>query len=376
MKPLYPLTRTAIRLATLFLLFLTTFGTGFPPSTLAPAHAAGERIVEMEGVATWAGDEEKARLAAINDAKWRAVRQVLGHGVGTAEVNDYVKTYRVIGGGREGERYVVRLAVTVLGRPDSQIDKKMLRWGGNPRIMVVIPETSFGRRIPDPAAETELIKNLTEAGFRVIESSDVARIRYSTDMNRIIKEADIAAMKRMGAKYHCDILIAGEAFSDTVNSPMRGYNAAEARVEAKAFIVDTGEILAADGESAGGSALSESVAHKTALKNSATLLCDYFVPRIKEKITAESRTISIRLTGVRSSTQLYNLQAALMKVAGVSSVQRRNYVTDRLVANLDVETNLLTDQLSRQLELIKNPRLKVVSSTGQKIEVRVMRASQ
>jgi len=364
-----------VRYTALFLgLACITLATAEYSTAIVHAAEIAERVVEMEGVGTWNGNEEKARNAAIADAKWRAVRHVRGKSMNDSQINDYVKTYRVIGGGREGSRYVVRLAVTVLDRPDSKMDKKMLRWGGNPRIMVVVPETLIGRpRVPDPAAETEIIKMLIEAKFRVLESSDIARFRYSRELEQIIEKPDVSAIKRAGAKYHCDILIIGEAFSEAVDSPIQGYRAAEARVEVKAFVVDTGEIIAACAETAGGNALGEATAGKEALKNAGTLVSDCLIPRIKDDRTGGSKTYNIRISGLRSAQQLYNLEAAFNKIAGVSSVQRRNYVSDRGVANLEIETNLLNAQLSRQLGLVKTARLRVISSTGQQINLAIKR---
>jgi hypothetical protein len=151
--------------------------------------------------------------------------------------------------------------------------------------MVVVPETLLGRpRVPDPAGETELIRCLVEANLRVLDASEVARIRYSAEMGHIIKEADLKAMKALCTRYHCDLFIAGEAFSEQVNErPAHDVVpiSARARIEVKAFDVATGEILAANAAVAGATDLAPAVAGKTALQNAATELAAYLVPRIK-----------------------------------------------------------------------------------------------
>jgi hypothetical protein len=152
--------------------------------------------------------------------------------------------------------------------------------------MVVVPETLLGRpRVPDPAGETELIRQLVEAKFRVIESSEIARIRYSTEMGNILKEADIPAMKALASRYGCDIFVAGEAFSELVAAPAGSTGVtARARIEVKAFIVQTGEILAADGTVGGAGDQTPAIAAKTALKNAATEMTHYLVTKIRAAI--------------------------------------------------------------------------------------------
>lgn len=159
----------------------------------------------------------------------------------------------------------------------------------NPRIMVVVPETLLGRaRVPDPAGETELIRRLVDAGFLVIESSEVARVRYSSEMGHIIKEADIKAMKALCAQYHCNIFVAGEAFSEQVNQPAPHSSeniSARARIEVKAFIVSTGEIIAANAGVGSAADSTPAIAGKTALQVAAAQLADYLLPRLKGAIS-------------------------------------------------------------------------------------------
>jgi len=162
----------------------------------------------------------------------------------------------------------------------------------NPKIMVVVPETLLGRpHVPDPAGETELIRRLVEARLLVLDASEVASIRYSNEMGHIIKEADIKAMKALCSKYRCDLFVAGEAFAEQVNERPAHEVApisARARIEVKVFIVETGEILAANAAIDGATDMTPAIAGKTALQNAAAKLAEYLVPRIQASI-AEGR---------------------------------------------------------------------------------------
>lgn len=260
-------------------------------------------------------------------------------------------------------------------QPDNDTVGKQLRLSDNPRVMVVVPETLLGRpHVPDPAGETELIRRLLEAKLRVVESSDVASIRDSEQMGRIIDQADVGTMKALGAKYRCDILIAGEAFAEEImDAPFPGFQSARARIEVKAFIVDTGEILAAHAESAGGMDLTPAVAGKKALQNAACLLAKYLVPRIKEGIIASTKVISVQIANLYSASQLDCLEATLRHIAGVETVQRRSFDAAAGMAALDVETNLKTAQLSKELIELREPLLIVKASSGQSLEAEVVR---
>jgi len=185
----------------------------------------------------------------------------------------------------------------------------------NPRIMVVVPETLLGRaRVPDPAGETELIRRLTEARLQVLDASEVARIRYSDEMGHIVKEADIKAMKALCAQYHCDLFVAGEAFSEQVNERPAHEVApisARARIEVKVFIVETGEILAANAAVDGATDMTPAIAGKTALQNAAAKLAEYLVPRIQAAI-AEGRVVPpVPVVPWRAEHPPYQLYGAL-----------------------------------------------------------------
>lgn len=156
-----------------------------------------------------------------------------------------------------------------------------------PELWWSCPKPCSAGRVPDPAGETELIRRLVESNLRVLDASEVALIRYSQEMGHIIKEADVKAMKALCRRYHCDLFIAGEAFSEQVNErPAHDVVpiSARARIEVKVFIVESGEIIAANAAVSGATDQAPAVAGKTALQNAATELAEYLVPRIKTAI--------------------------------------------------------------------------------------------
>ncbi len=151
--------------------------------------------------------------------------------------------------------------------------------GGAPSVMVIIPEVHIQRRIPDPAGETEIIRQLIEAGFRVVDPSVYDAIRGS---ERLANAQDNASAARdIGREFGADIVIIGEAFSERSQSnTQNGLISCRARVEARAVRTDDATIIAANGLHAGGAEITESGSSKQALKNAGALMADYFLSKM------------------------------------------------------------------------------------------------
>jgi curli biogenesis system outer membrane secretion channel CsgG len=157
-----------------------------------------------------------------------------------------------------------------------------LNQGGNgPSVMVIIPEVHITRRVPDPAGETEIIKTLINAGFKVLDPSVYNAIRDSDELSNAVKNQDAAAASRIGARFGADIIIFGEAFSESTGM-QNGMQSCRARVEARAVSTYNAQILGADGKHAGGTDNSELVAGKAALRNAGTQMGAYFVNTLCE----------------------------------------------------------------------------------------------
>ncbi len=153
--------------------------------------------------------------------------------------------------------------------------------GNGPTVMVIIPEVHITRRVPDPAGETEIIKTLINAGFKVLDPSVYKAIRDSEELGNAVKNQDAAAASRIGARFGADIIIFGEAFSESTGI-QNGMQTCRARVEARAVSTYNAQILGADGQHAGGIDNAELVAGKAALRNAGAQMGAYFVNTLCE----------------------------------------------------------------------------------------------
>ncbi|HEY3378703.1 MAG TPA: CsgG/HfaB family protein [Armatimonadota bacterium] len=224
------------------------------------------------------------------------------------------------------------------------------------RIMIVVPEVHIGRRAPDPAGETELIKMFTEAGCRVVDQSQYAAIRDTPDMEEAIKDPTGVQARNLIAKYGADILIVGEAFSERAEGGTRGLISCRARVEVRAVTTrgDARILAACDGvESAMDTA--ELIAGKSALRKAGHVAGSYLLKRLvggdahgDPTPSAEPRkpTIAIAPFANRSRWQAaeWKLEQQIPDLITVSLVANRNLaVIDR--ASVEQTVGLQTDQL-------------------------------
>lgn len=156
---------------------------------------------------------------------------------------------------------------------------------GCPTVAVVIPETLIIRQIPrpvpDPAAETAIIKHFLEYGFNVVDLVHVKLLRAAPqglartqELARKAMAGDQVAIRELAGRDGpgADVLVVGEAVSTvTVFEALRipgqpRLQDGRARVEVRAIRVATGQILAAEAFHTGGIDFSEELAGKKSLE--------------------------------------------------------------------------------------------------------------
>ncbi|MBR3746434.1 MAG: hypothetical protein IKN27_05675 [Selenomonadaceae bacterium] len=197
----------------------------------------------------------------------------------------FVTDYTIVNREQISGTWRVTINATVDDQPNSKLMNELTRLGiinvqlRNPKIAVYVPESHIQYRVPDPAGETAIVKALINAGFsNVIEVG--ARLNISNPLNMTA-----AQMSQAAQQFGADIMIVGEAFSEGVGDPGQwlpgnqrtNMQACRARVEAKMFIVRTGQIIAADGKFGSAYDNSQAVASKKALAAAGQLMGEYLL---------------------------------------------------------------------------------------------------
>jgi curli biogenesis system outer membrane secretion channel CsgG len=200
----------------------------------------------------------------------------------------------------------------------------------SPKVMVIIPEYHIQMPIPDPAGETEVIRKLLEAGFKVIDPSVYATIKTGLKFKDAAKDPMVAVA--LGRDFGADIVIFGEAFSQAASRD-NGIFTCRARVEAKAVRTDNAEIIATNGGQAGGQDIAESTAAKSALRNAGSMLVDYLLGQFCKsdlsfsKATTNIKTVSAKSESAKSENiSSKNANSTNVSITGISFTKFNNLI--------------------------------------------------
>jgi SH3-like domain-containing protein len=152
------------------------------------------------------------------------------------------------------------------------------------RIMVILLETSQGRRVPDPAGEKAMVRQLLQSGLSVVDQEHVQRIRDSEQVRKAVA-GDREAVRSLGQRHGADVLIVGEASSEQALSGgvLGQLVSVRAHVDARALRMDTGDMVTTDGQSASGVDLVESGASRKALEEAAKKWVETNLPRLRQR---------------------------------------------------------------------------------------------
>jgi hypothetical protein len=216
--------------------------------------------------------------------------------------------------------------------------------------MVIIPEQHLQRRdIPDPAAETAIIRQFVENDFWMVDQSQIEEIRYHDEL-RMALQGDNNQAITIGKQFDAEVLIIGEAFSQRANFSSQGLVECNARVEARAIRVDTGQILATHGLTATAIDISEEIASKKSLAEAGQNMGDYLMREIARKWkSASAQSIRVKLTNVDFRQLILFEQMLKEKVENVRRFHRRSFDVIRKTAEIDVDVEGETQSLSTEL---------------------------
>jgi len=249
----------------------------------------------------------------------------------------FVNEYTVLSREQRGELWYVTINATVDDKPDSKLMNELTRLGiinvqlRNPKIAVYVPEQHLNYNVGGSGGETAIVRTLLNAGFNFVTEVGTG-LNYQSPMSM-----NVAQMKAAAEKFGVDIMIVGESFSEGVGD-MGNYlpgnqktnmRACRARVEAKMFIVRTGQVIAADGKYGSAYDNSEAIAAKKALTSAGEQMGNYFVEQITGMYTSRQ---GVELVVYGADFSKINLvQSALGRISRVKNFNLSNYENGRAV---------------------------------------------
>lgn len=324
---------------------------------------------------------------ALNDALRNAVEQAVGTLVDSQTlsqnseiVNDeiytksqgFVQDYDILNQEQNNGQTVLTVKATINTAPDSALMNKLQKLKlihiiKDPRIAVIIPEYHITRKIPDPAGETAVIRKLREAGFtRILDHKQIEENRYR-NVIKAINEGNTKDALALATKYHLDYLITGEGFSEYVGDIQgSGVISCRARVEARLFKVDTGEIIAANGFHMGGVDITESAAAKAALNNAGEAMGDYMVEQLMAYASNPEKGLQLLVKGVPSFNKISILEENLKQIHGMKEVYIRDYSGG--IATIDLNYTGSAKTLAAALEKLSDISLNVTEVSNGSVQ--------
>ncbi|MCR5834749.1 MAG: hypothetical protein K6G55_08905 [Selenomonadaceae bacterium] len=249
----------------------------------------------------------------------------------------FVNEYRVTNREQTPNGWRVTINAVVDDTPNSKLMGELTRLGiinvqlRNPKIAVYVPEHHIQYRVPDPAGETAIVKALINAGFsNVVEVGTGLNYQKPMSMNA-------AQMRQAAQAFGADIMIVGEGFSEgvgDVGNYLPGHQrtnmqACRARVEAKMFIVRTGQIIAADGMYGSSYDNSQAIASKKALAKAGESMGNYLVQQITGMYTSRQGVEVVVLAPDFSKVNA--VQSALGGISHVKNLNLSSYENGRAV---------------------------------------------
>ena len=281
----------------------------------------------------------------------------------------FINEYRVLS--REqtsGGGWLVTINATVDDQPNSKLMNELTRLGiinvqlRNPKIAVYVPEQHLNYNVGGGSGgETAIVKTLLNAGFNFVTEVGTG-LSYQNPMSM-----NVAQMKAAAEKFGVDIMIVGESFSEGVGdlgnylpgNQRTNMQACRARVEAKMFIVKTGQVIAADGKYGSSYDNSEAIAAKKALASAGEQMGNYFVEQITGMYTSR-QGVEVVVYGADFS-KISIVQNGLGNIPRAKNVNLSSYDGGRAVFTVMYSGSPQT--LFNELQAVTNANLTLQSLT-------------
>ncbi|MEO1234049.1 MAG: flagellar assembly protein T N-terminal domain-containing protein [Myxococcota bacterium] len=343
----------------------------------APGAASGS--VTVTGVAAVVdNDVPLARDRALDDAKRKAVEQVAGTRVSAetvaedfqlvsdriyARASGFVRNYEILGEGREGETYEVRVKANVDGEAlKADLD---LLFATKPRVIVLVAEQNIGSSRPNfwwgssgasanlSLLQTSLIGEWQPVGYTFIDPGMLAgKLEVAAPLQT--PELSNAAAQRLAADADADVAVVGQVLVNDAGPVMEGVtmHAYHAVGTLRVVGVDTGKILAVAEDTGVAAHIDPNLGGRLAIKALAKKIGPKLQKNLLEKWVSEassSREIELVIDGVKNGKDARILERGLTEsVRGVESVHVRRRRKGRAYLTLKVKAR--SQDFARDLE--------------------------
>lgn len=392
--------KNQIAFISFFILCLFVLGASYTQNLNSTSSAQTEAI----GVGTINyGDVAAARDRALDDAKRKAVENVLGIVIDSETrvenyqmVDDrilswtqgYIRNYQIVNEGKQADNtYQVRIQATVDQanlQKDATAVQNLIQSMGNPRVMFLIDEQNIGESferyhyfdVNMTASETAMMNKFLEKNFQVV---DPGTIRQNKERDAVMAaiNGDAKAAAGIAASLDAEVVITGKAIAKVATGiNLGGMKSCQATLTARVIDADVGTILAAGSKTAAYPHIDEVVGGTKAIEKAADALADELINKILEKWRSryyEATSVKVMVMGLQNYNEAANFRSTLQYAArGIKAVNQRNLTGS--TAEFDVQITGNAEQLARELDQrqLSSFRLAVIGATQNKVTLKVI----
>lgn len=219
------------------------------------------------------------------------------------------------------------------------------------RVIVLIPEKHLSQpRVPDPAAETAVRKELIEAGYKVIDQERVNALRDQAVIDRIFQQGKDTRQEvvKLGQRFGADVLVIGEAFTQQDGVPRQIATdlgtvtrlQCRGRLELRAYRTDSAEIIFSDSQHLTGSPdATVELASKACLSELGETVGGLLLKKLAGLSASRTQQIELVLRKVASASVALELERTIGKMAGVKEIGPGEYTahSDTFEITIDKE---------------------------------------
>ncbi|GAB6099381.1 hypothetical protein JCM16358_12600 [Halanaerocella petrolearia] len=362
------------------------------------ATAAPDKEVSVTGMAYISNDNlVKAREQAINDGLRRAVEQVVGTFISSQTktanaqlIEDeilkssqgYVKKYQILDKSIAENSYKIKLRATVSSEDltnDLEVLKLNIKRHGNPRLMILVSQEddNYYINLSSQVTETALMSKFIESGYQVIDRYQIKKVT-SRDQRRTILGGNYQLAAKIGSELKADVVIIGSAqanhvdLDDVVSGDIAGdLKAYQAQFDAKAINTETAQVIATViGEGKGAGVNREDAAQK-ALTEAANSAGERLIEKVSQSLINQEQTIQLKVLGVDSLQQLSRLKNKLSTITGVKNSYFREYSSNLVTFDLDLEPTTEVLNIALELQEKVNFKFEIQNMSNAKLILKV-----
>ncbi len=348
-------------------------------------------VVRADGMsAITNNDIIDAKKRALADAEKNAVEMTVGVYVNAAtrvekaimvdqqilaKTNGYIKKYKILSEGREGDLYKIRIEALV---KIEEVNKDLADLGlkappqvatTSLKIAVVIQDRIDGNNDNDGVGENALADKLINLQYKIVSTEELARATKSMQANDLAN--DTVQQQKVGGLLKADVLIAGyDTAAFNTDQGLGGMVSYRANIAFKVIKIKQAALIYSNSFSSGGVGTTKDSAAKESLKRAAQVAAEDLVRVLDERLRSFN-FITVTVKNVADLNQLNSVIKGLQGMVEVKDAQADSFAEG--TASIKVASDLAnTAVIANKLpSLVKDLNIKVSNVSNAEIDAEI-----